>query len=106
MKPVDFIPFGFLFLEKVDSSLYSEAVIDNDTPRDSYNPRTQMSEPIRYYQFLTWKKGRSNEADITYKDYLEYLSWATSMSLEFTYTYPSLFGEQPDDAENTDEWLL
>ncbi len=32
MKPVDFIPFGFLFLEKVDLPLYND---DNDATKES-----------------------------------------------------------------------
>ena len=43
-KPSQKAPFTLLFSEKLDSSLYTEALKDSQKLADTYNPETQTSD--------------------------------------------------------------
>ncbi len=43
-KPSQKAPFTLLFSEKLDSSLYAEAIKDSQELADTYNPETQTSD--------------------------------------------------------------
>jgi hypothetical protein len=43
-KPSQKVPFTLLFSEKLDSSLYTDAIKDSQKLADTYNPETQTSD--------------------------------------------------------------
>jgi hypothetical protein len=43
-KPSQKAPFTLLFSEKIDPSLYTEAIKDSQKLADTYNPETQTSD--------------------------------------------------------------
>jgi len=43
-KPSQKAPFTLLFSEKIDPSLYAEAIKDSEKLADTYNPETQTSD--------------------------------------------------------------
>ncbi|MEI6330900.1 MAG: hypothetical protein WCP16_16790 [Pseudanabaena sp. ELA645] len=58
-KPSQKAPFTLLFSEKLDSSLYAEAIKDSQKLADTYNPETQTSDFSIY-------AGTSQTVDSTY----------------------------------------
>jgi hypothetical protein len=42
-KPKNSVPFTLLFVDKIEPSLYNEAIKNSESLGDSYNPKTQTS---------------------------------------------------------------
>jgi len=47
-KPATKVPFTLIFSEKIEPSLYIEAIKDSQKLADTYNPETQTSNPSIY----------------------------------------------------------